>query len=78
MFLGENIVSDTCSSKQNILWDNSALFYIILDLKKISPVLPECIKVQINAFDDIWLGYERHEKQKEYSEKYKEEIRGLF
>lgn len=34
MFLGENIVSDTCSSKQNILWDNSALFYIILDLKK--------------------------------------------
>lgn len=29
-------------------------------------MLPECIDVPVNVFEDIRLGYERHEKQKEW------------
>lgn len=69
MLLGEDIICSISSSKHGILWDNSYVVYIILDLRKIHQC--HLSEVQINSPENVWLREERHEKQKEHQQKHK-------
>lgn len=76
MLLGEDIISSISSNNHGTLWNNSDVVYITLDLRKIH----QCCMSQVQFYspENVWLRDERCEKQKEYWEKYKYEIRGLI
>lgn len=63
MLLREDIISSISSSKHGILWDNSDMVYIILDLRKIHQC--HLSEVQVDSPENVWLREERQNKQKE-------------